>query len=166
MAKKKDKPAAKSGQKGKKSGGLSFLAILVMAVLLFMVALPTFITLGVGLLPSVLAFLFDRHHGRYLVRCVFGLNFSGVAPYVMELWRDGGQSMAMATHQLLDPMTMTIMYGAAGLGWLMYLAMPPIVANVLSLTAQRRTVELREQQRDLIRIWGDNLISEIEKSSR
>ncbi|RCK51271.1 hypothetical protein TH25_09940 [Thalassospira profundimaris] len=164
MAKNKDKAA--KGAKSKKSGGLSFFAILVMGVLLFMVALPTFITLVVGLLPSVLAFFFDRHQGRYLARCVFGLNFSGVAPYVMELWHEGGQSVSIATQQLLDPMTMVIMYGAAGLGWLMYLAMPPIVANVLNLTAQRRTVELREQQRELVKIWGENLISEIEKGHR
>ncbi len=163
MAKNKKKPA---NGKPKKSGGLSFFAILVMGVLLFMVALPTFITLVVGLLPSVLAFLCDRHHGRYLARCVFGLNFSGVAPYVMELWHDGGQSVSIATQQLLDPMTMVIMYGSAGLGWLMYLAMPPIVANVLNLTAQRRTVELREQQRELVKVWGENLISEIEKGNR
>ncbi|WP_245835310.1 hypothetical protein [Thalassospira mesophila] len=163
---KKDKAAAKPAKQAKKSGGLSFFAILVMAVLLFMVALPTFITLVVGLLPSLLAFMFDRHRGRYLVRCVFGLNFSGVAPYVMELWQDGEQSMAMATHQLLDPMTMTIMYGAAGLGWLIYLVMPPVVANVLNLTAQRRAMELRQQQRDLIQVWGESLISEIEKGGR
>jgi hypothetical protein len=56
------------------------------------------------------------------------------------------------------------MYGSAGLGWLLYLAMPPIVANVLNLSAQRRVSELRKRQRGLIKTWGDSLIKEIDRS--
>lgn len=149
---------------GKRGGGMSALAVIASAVLLFIVALPTFVTLVVGLLPSLIAFIFDRQSGRYMARCIFGLNFSGVAPYIMELWKDGAQGIGAATQQLTDPMAMSIMYGAAGLGWLLYLAMPPIVANVLNLTAQRRMTELRKKQQELVKSWGDNLIREVERT--
>ncbi|WP_404426526.1 hypothetical protein [Thalassospira australica] len=155
--------ARQSGGRKKKSA-FSGLSVVASAVLLFMVALPTFITLAVGLLPSMVAFMFDRSQGRTMARCIFGLNFSGVAPYIMELWQQGAQTVGLATQQIFQPVALSIMYGAAGLGWLLYLAMPPIVANVLNLSAQRRVSELRKKQRGLIKTWGDSLIKEIDRS--
>ena len=153
----------RSGGTRKKSA-FSGLSVVVSAVLLFMVALPTFITLTVGLLPSMMAFMFDRTQGRTMARCIFGLNFSGVAPYILELWQQGEQTVGAATQQIFQPVALSIMDGAAGLGWLLFLAMPPIVANVLNLSAQRRVSELRKSQRDLIKTWGDSLIKEIDRS--
>lgn len=150
-------------QKGGRSA-FSGLSVIASAVLLFMVALPTFITLTVGLLPSMAAFMFDRSPGRTMARCVFGLNFSGVAPYILELWQIPAQTVGGATQQIFQPLALSIMYGAAGLGWLLYLAMPPIVANVLNLSAQRRVGELRKTQRGLIKTWGDSLIKEVDRS--
>ncbi len=148
----------------KKKSAFSGLSAVASAVLLFMVALPTFITLAVGLLPSMVAFMFDRSQGRTMSRCIFGLNFSGVAPYIMEIWQQGGQKASVATQEIFQPVALSIMYGSAGLGWLLYLAMPPIVANVLNLSAQRRVSELRKRQRGLIKTWGDSLIKEIDRS--
>lgn len=155
---------AAKGKGSKGRGAFSGLSVVASGVLLFMVALPTFITLLVGLLPSMVAFIFDRSPGRTLARCVFGLNFSGVAPYILELWQHDGQSVASATHQIFQPVALSVMYGAAGLGWLLYLAMPPIVANVLNLSAQRRIGELRKKQRALIKTWGESLIKEVDRS--
>ncbi len=154
------------GKSTKKGGRSAFsgLSVVASAVLLFMVALPTFVTLVVGLLPSLVAFIFDRSPGRTLARCVFGLNFSGVAPYILELWQVPSQTVGGATQQIFQPLALSIMYGAAGLGWLLYLAMPPIVANVLNLSAQRRVGELRKKQRALIKTWGDSLIKEVDRS--
>lgn len=153
--------------KGKRSKGrsaFSGVSVVASAVLLFIVALPTFVTLLVGLLPSMVAFIFDRSPGRTMARCVFGMNFSGVAPYILELWQVPSQTVGGATQQIFQPMALSIMYGAAGLGWLLYLAMPPIVANVLNLSAQRRVGELRKKQRALIKTWGDSLIKEVDRS--
>ncbi len=156
--------ARQSGSK--KKSAFSGLSVVASAVLLFMVALPTFITLAVGLLPSMVAFMFDRGQGRTMSRCIFGLNFSGVAPYIMEIWQQGAQTVGVATQEIFQPVALSIMYGAAGLGWLLYLAMPPIVANVLNLSAQRRVSELRKKQRGLIKTWGDSLIKEIDRSGK
>jgi hypothetical protein len=153
----------RSGAKGGRSA-FSGLSVVASAVLLFMVALPTFITLTVGLLPSLVAFIFDRSAGRTMARCVFGLNFSGVAPYILEVWMQPSQTVGGATQAIFQPLSLSIMYGAAGLGWLLYLAMPPIVANVLNLAAQRRVSELRKKQRGLIKTWGDSLIKEVDRS--
>ncbi|MCC9622658.1 hypothetical protein LPB41_13245 [Thalassospira sp. MA62] len=153
---------ARKGTKGRSA--FSGISIIASAVLLFMVALPTFVTLTVGLLPSMVAFIFDRSPGRTLARCVFGLNVSGVAPYILEIWQQGTQTLSGATSQIFQPLSLSIMYGAAGLGWLLYLAMPPIVANVLNIAAQRRVVELRKKQRSLIKAWGDNLVKEVDRA--
>lgn len=158
---------AKGKRAGTKKGGrsaFSGLSVIASAVLLFMVALPTFITLTVGLLPSLVAFIFDRSAGRTMARCVFGLNFSGVAPYILEVWMQPSQTVGGATQAVFQPLALSVMYGAAGLGWLLYLAMPPIVANVLNLAAQRRVSELRKKQRGLIKTWGDSLIKEVDRS--
>ena len=98
------------GKSTKKGGRSAFsgLSVVASAVLLFMVALPTFVTLVVGLLPSLVAFIFDRSPGRTMARCVFGLNFSGVAPYILELWQVPSQTVGGATQQIFQPLALSI----------------------------------------------------------
>ena len=160
--------ARKKQQKGgrrrndRRKGGLNGVLFLMMIGILFVVAMPIFVLLSVGLLPSLVAYVIDPTRGKFQGRCVFGLNLSGVAPYAMGLLV-GDQSLEAAMAIITDIGALVVMYSCAGLGWLIYLAMPKLLGEYLHMNAQRRMKELREDQQSLLEDWGDDLIRELEK---
>ncbi|MEX2642577.1 MAG: hypothetical protein WD270_03945 [Acetobacterales bacterium] len=132
--------------------------ILVLVSALVVLSLPTCVLLAFGMLPSWVAYFVDRSHGRYAFRCVAGINITGVAPYALGLWAKD-HSLMDAVNMLVDPVSLTVMYGTAGMGWLLYLGMPPVVGTFLNIAAQRRIRELQETQTDLIAEWGEAVAS-------
>ncbi|MBI4184455.1 MAG: acyl-CoA synthetase [Proteobacteria bacterium] len=130
----------------------TFLLIALLAGLVA-ISLPTCILLFFGMLPTWVAYIVDRTRGKYAARCVGGINFSGVAPYALGLW-GGDNSIGDAITVLLDPIKLMVMYGAAGMGWILYLGMPPVVGTFLNIMAQRRVAELQAKQAELVEEWG------------
>ena len=59
---------------------------------------------------------------------------------------------------LADVFVLAVMYAAAAFGWLVYMALPPVIASVLQAVAQRRLGVLRSAQRKLVEEWGEDLI--------
>ena len=96
-----------------------------------------FILLIVGLSPSVVAFLIDRTPKKYATFCVGGMNISGVFPAFLNLL-NGDNSIAGVTSILTNPFEMTFIFAAAGLGWLIYFAFPPVLKSLLTILAQHR----------------------------
>ena len=160
MAKKANKKTKKKRRGDNKAA--TPIMMLVLVVILAAVAMPTFILLCVGLIPSIIAMMTDNTKGRYRTRCMFGLNFSGVAPYALDLWATN-QSVDAAMTTVLDPTALMVIWGASGVGWIIFLAMPPVVATFLNMMAQRRVAELRDSQKKLLDAWGDQLIHEMNR---
>lgn len=155
------KTAAKAGgkKKGKKGGagsGLTKVGLVLIAVVMIPFSLPTVLLLFCTMLPTLVAALCDRGTNRFAWLCVGGLNFSGVAYYLFDLWF-GSHTMDHAIEILTDVLALIIIYGAAALGWLLYLAMPPVIAAFLSIAAQRRIAQLKANQRKLIDQWGESV---------
>ena len=46
------------------------------------------------------------------------------------------------------------MYGAAGVGWLLFLALPPVVISFLRIHEAQRVARLRSAQAKLKEEWG------------
>jgi hypothetical protein len=110
----------------------------------------------VGMAPTIVALIIDRTPKKYAAFCVGGMNFAGAFPWLMKLWAVspmGGvkDSIAIA----FNPFNLTVMYGAAAFGWLIYQTVPPIVAAMIAVSAQHRIAQLRSRQRELIKEWGD-----------
>ena len=120
---------------------------------LLVLALPTAMVLFVGFLPSLAAWAADDTKGHYSSRSVVGVNFAGVAPFILKLW-SGHNDIAAAARIITDPFTLLVMFSAAGIGWLMFLGFPGLVAGVCSINATRRIAQLKEHQRALIEEWG------------
>lgn len=127
--------------------------MLVLVSALVVLSLPTCLLLAFGMLPSWVAYFIDRNRGRYAFRCVAGINITGVAPYALGLWATD-HTLWDAVDLLLDPITLSIMYGTAAIGWMLYLGMPPVVGTFLNIAAQRRIRELKDQQTELVSEWG------------
>ncbi len=153
MAKKASRAAVAPARR---SGGMSAgnkLAMLIAAVVALPLSLPTLTLLFFALLPTMAAALVDRGPHRYAWLCVGGLNFAGVSPYLLELWF-GEHTLDNALTQLGDVLALLVIYGAAAFGWLLYMAIPPLVGGFLQIAAQRRVAVLRSQQKKLVELWG------------
>ena len=56
-----------------------------------------------------------------------------------------------------DVFTLLAIYGSAAFGWLMFMAIPPVVATFLTVVSQRRVAQLRTLQREIIDEWGESV---------
>lgn len=117
---------------------------------------PTAMVFAVGMLPTLVAAMVDRTRGRMAACSVGLLNLCGVLPFVLQLW-SRGQTVNAAEHLLTNVFNLSAMFGAAAVGWLLFLAIPPVVAAVLRVQAEHRAVALRTRQKKLVEEWGDSV---------
>ncbi|MEO5373962.1 MAG: acyl-CoA synthetase [Alphaproteobacteria bacterium] len=143
----------KGGGGGGGGGGAQKLLLLMFAAPLLFMLLPTLILLFFAMLPTSAAYMVERGPVRYGWICVGGLNFAGTAPYLLNLWFKG-QNIENVFKILGDMLTLIIIYGASAFGWLLFVAVPPVVGVFMSLNAGRRVAKLRATQRRLVDTWG------------
>lgn len=155
MAKGEKRAAVKESGGGGAGGGQKLLLFVGLVISLPILA-PTVILLFFALLPTLVAGLVDRGPNRLSWVCVGGLNFAGVSPYLFALWA-GGHTIDLALEQLSDVIALLVIFASAGVGWLIYAAMPPVMSSLMQITAQRRVVALRTAQRKLVEQWGPDV---------
>jgi hypothetical protein len=139
-----------------KKGGSRIMIVSISVLVLLFAALPTTILLAVGMTPTLVALVVDITPGRYLTRCVAGLNVTGTVPFIGTLW-SGVNDISSAIAIVSDPFAWLSMYGAAAIGWLLFLGLPGVVTVLRTLNAKRRVNALRETQQELLHEWGDTL---------
>jgi len=150
--------APKPGQarRGKKQTSIVSNLIYTMVIIgLLFGLLPTALVLVVGGLPTLVAVVVDRHRRHYLSRCVGFFNFAGVAPYLVKIWTH--HTVLAAMQMLTDPFVWLVMYGAAAIGWIIYLSAPSIAWMQVELTGARRIKVLKARQHQLIAEWGEEV---------
>jgi len=131
--------------------------IMVLAAVVFIpFSLPTLALLVVAMLPTAAAAVVDRGAHRFAWLCVGGLNFAGVSPFLLKLWF-GSHTLGAAVGILTDVFALVVIFGSAGIGWLLYEASPPVVATFLQMTTERRLATLRQSQRRLMEQWGEGV---------
>lgn len=130
---------------------------LIIMVMLILVALPTVMLFGFGMLPAIVAAIIDRTEEKSATFCVGGLNFCGLFPYLLRLWLQDN-SLSQATELLTDVFVLAVIYGGATMGWMLYLSLPPVIASFIQVMSQRRLQQLRKTQKDIIEEWGDEII--------
>ncbi len=122
---------------------------------------PTVMLVFFGLLPSIVAWIIDRSEGKYATFCVVGMNFSGIFPFLTDIWF-GDHSIDAAIEIMTNPFDLMIIYGAAAFGWMLYMAVPPVITTFLTVLAQRRVTALRENQSNIIEEWGEAVATALE----
>ncbi|CAK0772998.1 conserved membrane hypothetical protein [uncultured Gammaproteobacteria bacterium] len=152
------------GKAAKKKGGgsMTLLMWLLLPVALFLA--PTSMLVLVGMIPSMVAYITDSDEDKATTMIVGSLNFCGVLPFVILLWRKQ-HTLATAFQMISDPLTLVVMFGAAGAGWVLYFIIPPAVANFEASRAEARIEHLKNQKRDLIQEWGTEVIGEKEETA-
>lgn len=142
-------PAAAAQQGWPFKPALLLILLLPAAVLMA----PTAIVLVAALMPTVAARLIDPTPGRYLTLTVLGMNLVGSFYFLHQLWSMGEDFGAIGL-VLGDAIGWLCCFAGAGCGWLLYLAMPAMVAK---MAAGQSALRMRRVRRDLAQLteeWG------------
>ena len=147
-------PEAVAALTRSRSSKLLWWAIIIGGMM--MASLSSVMILLFGMLPTLVAYIIDRSPRNYAMYCVGGMNFSGVFPYLLDLWT-GNHDFDTAIDILTDVYNLLVMYAAAGFGWMLFMAVPPLVGAVMSVMSERRLVYLRDNQKGIVTEWGEDV---------
>jgi len=131
-------------------------AALVLGTLLVVAALPLCIVIAAGMAPSFVAAVTDRHPKRYLLRTLGVLNLAGMV-LPLGVFFQSGFTIIGAAMVLVDPYKWLWMYGAAAVGWLIFLAMPPFARVIVDARAEKMEQDLKARSEALIEEWGEDV---------
>jgi hypothetical protein len=146
------RPTARNNANALTRGMLPLISLAVAALTI----LPTAIVVTVGTVPSLVALVVDDSRRRYLFRTVLGMNLAALWPFLERLWtHDNDVRTAMLI--VADIYTWAAIYGAAGLGWMMYAGLPTVVESFKAFAAARRVQQLTKLQDKLVEEWGSVL---------
>jgi hypothetical protein len=160
MAKEKAAAPAKAGGKNKKSGKKSGAGRVLFVLMIFLVTIwSTACLLIPGMLPAIVALLTDKDREKALALTVGATNFAGVLPFVMQLW-SMGPSVDNALKLMRDPMTWLVMFASAGVGYLIYMVVPDMVATVMAGSANGKIIHLQKNLEELKRVWGADVATD------
>lgn len=156
MGKSKNKKKTKTKTKLGWRGQVALLLILLTGV----VFMQTSLVLMIGMLPTVVASLLDRTGRGTMAITVGAMNLAGCSPFLIDLWMTG-HTLEKATVMVSDPRTITVMYGAAALGYLINWATGGIVENVMTGQSRQRLQAIEKRQEKLKERWGEEVSGEI-----
>ena len=155
-------PAKSTGSAAKR--GASATVAIVLVTFLAVTALPLCILLLTGLVPTMVATLLDRYRAKYLTRTVGFMNLAGLTPLVVQLWSDG-LSMVSVAHILSRPVNWLTMYGAAGIGWVLFLGMPSVARIFVDIRADQLQQDLKARAARLVEEWGEEVTGKTKRGS-
>jgi|SRR5579859_304959 hypothetical protein len=145
------KPAA-----GVAKHGASATVAIALVTVLAVTALPLCILLLSGLVPTMVATVVDRYRAKYLTRAVGFMNLAGLTPFVVQLWSTG-LTMDGVASILSKPINWLTMYGAAGIGWVLFLGMPSLARVFVDIRADQLQRELKIRAKQLAEEWGEEV---------
>ncbi|MBP5856507.1 hypothetical protein KAJ83_05770 [Marivibrio halodurans] len=144
----------KEGQKTL-GAGKRFLALFI-AIILVTLFFDSMILLAAGMIPTGVAYLTDRGPRKHATRTVAWMNLAGCLIVILDLWGGGG-SLDHAIRLLMDPLNWVLMFGFAGIGWVIYFTLPPIVSGYLALSQEMQLKDLAKRQKALEKEWGSDV---------
>lgn len=140
-------------KKKKKGSALTLILLIIPAAL---IVHPTTILFGIGMIPTIVAYVVDRDPDKSAPITVGGLNFCGCMPFAIDLWKHqhtiGGVAKILA-----DPLAWLVMYSAAAVGWGLYYGIPPLVAGMEVTRAEKRVEVLKQKKVALVQEWGPDV---------
>jgi len=115
---------------------------------------PVAIVLVAALVPTVVARIVDSSPARYLTFTVLSFNTVGSLYFVQQVFAKGNDLEA-ATIVLKDSFGWLAALSGAGCGWLLFLAMPTLIAKMAEAQSALRMRRVHRDQTQLISEWGE-----------
>ncbi len=140
----------------KKKRKVPFLLLIIACIVLIILLKSTFVLILMGILPTIVAFYADTSQTKLNGSTIACCNVSGVLPYVAEL-HEAGNSWSLLSHYLSNPSVWVIMYGMAGLGYVLVKGCPIIYHNILRITHTSKVFKIQQSQDALIKEWGEGI---------
>ena len=133
--------------------------LIALVVLVF--ALSSFIILLVGMIPTIIARALPASpEQKKAVMTMAMLNLAGVLPVLAMLW-SRGPSLGTATGLLGEPLPWLFMLGGAGIAVLLQSVLPNAAISVMEHAAEHRVQRLKIMQKDLVGEWGADVKSRV-----
>jgi hypothetical protein len=148
--KKKDAPTKKRG------GKFSFFFFMILFGASVPFLLPTLTLFLLGMLPTLVALVADKDRHKSSAAAVGAMNAAGITPFVIDLWSKG-QTMENVFQILREPSSWLVMLGAAGVGQLIFFAVPQAVALLWLARSEARLKVLRKNLESLKDSWGADI---------
>lgn len=145
---------AKSKEQKRKKSKLRVILYIVGFIVLIVLLSFAAVLFMLGMLPSFVANYADTTKDRNHVRIIAACNFSGVLPYLAQLYKKGEITSDAVNALLLNPTVWLVMYGAAAFGWLLVWFFPRAVHFVLNLVQDTSVKGLRDKQQQIVDEWG------------
>ncbi|PZO82812.1 MAG: hypothetical protein DI626_09675 [Micavibrio aeruginosavorus] len=142
MAKKKKKPAGWKGH--------VFLIVALLSSVMFSAIMIIFV---IGMIPTLVAGVVDKTHGRIRCLTVGAMNFAGCAPFMIEVFKKGND-VSTAIAYMVQPRTIVVIYFAAAMGYLIDWAMTGIVSSIMVQRARGKLKNMEKQKKELVERWG------------
>ncbi len=140
-------------------GRMAQIWLLVMLVPLGVFFLPAVVVLVMGMLPTLVAVIIDRSATRHAGTTVGALNFAGTFPFIWDQ-----VAMESTVYTGFDSATnafhVFVMYGAAASGWMLYMAVPPVVVSMSEVFRRNHIRRLESRQSDLLEEWGQEIVDQ------
>ncbi len=122
--------------------------------------LPTIVFICGAMLPSLVAMLTSNANKTYKWVCITGLNLAGMLPFLFEFWKKV-QDMTSVYNVLLDIPNLIAIYSSAGIGWLLYISVPPIIISIIAFMDKHKVKKLKHRQERLLKLWGNKVSEEL-----
>ncbi|PJB71097.1 MAG: hypothetical protein CO093_06045 [Alphaproteobacteria bacterium CG_4_9_14_3_um_filter_47_13] len=121
---------------------------------------PTTIVLFIGMIPTIVAALLDRSDKGAKALTVGAMNLAGCTPFLIDLWIRS-HTPEMAIKIIADPLTIIVIYSAAGIGYLISWSMSGIVGTIMVQRSVSRMKDIEKRQEALVERWGQEVTGEI-----
>ena len=115
---------------------------------------PIAIVMAAALVPTIVARIVDSSPNRYLTFTVLGLNLVGSLYFVHQVLTLGN-SLEVVALVLQDSIGWLAALSGAGCGWLLFLAVPPLIAKMAEAQSGLRLRRVHRDQTQLINEWGE-----------
>ena len=126
---------------------------IIIAIMVTVVSRYALIFFSMAMMPTIFAIFLDRNDHRCLSATICSFNLIGALPYLMRMWESGNIDN-YAKLILSDPEAWMIIYGAAFVGYLIYLSMPLVIIKIYTAKSQVRISRLEKKKTSLAEEWN------------
>jgi hypothetical protein len=147
----------KKSKGGSGIGGQLRGVFMLIAAIIFM---PTTILLLLGMIPTIVVAVIDRSGKGTKSLTIGSMNLAGCSPFLIELWSNG-HTAELAVSIVTNPLSMSVMWGASLVGYLINWAMSGIVATVMTKRGKVRIKDIKKKKARMIERWGIEVTGEI-----
>jgi hypothetical protein len=157
----KAKKAKKEKAKSKKGRSIKSRLLSIFALIAIIVFMPTAIIVVFGMMPTLVLAAFETNKRRTKALTVGPLNLAGCMPFLFHLW-DTGAEFDNAVIIVTNPLSISVMWGAAAVGYIIFWCMTGIVGAFVTENAKARLKAIKKHQDRLVERWGPEVTGEYE----